>query len=498
MDHRQHIIRSIRIEVTTAADPFTARQQAESLVAKLLPARLEQLLLKYELKEMIHIPSIRLHIRGTNWDEVEQEVISLCCEEVEKQVRTIESNIGAEEGFLFHPDRVSGKEKNERPQFSEAEILFRFLQTGTMPWWSTYQSVNELEQDIISLLEENSSAVVQIMTWFRELNSTRIPLERMMNQFSMDLLKKLLVPFNQNRTMRLEEFISGIERMMTEAAIPSIAKTTIRKVFLLELFEKLISEDYEKLTLLENFVRTQKGATELTVAIRQRLETGDFTITELRNTLTDFYMAKDEPAPMKGGPVTLSLPEEKTRESPPPQKQEMRETRETIDLDQFFIHNAGLVILHPYLERFFAHLELLDRDGLIKRSAVHHAIQLLQFCSTGETDSPEFHLILNKILCGVPLEFPAEKTEITEEEKLACQDLLKSVIKNWSALKNTSPSALQHTFFRREGKLQWKSGTWWLKVELKTEDVLLDRLPWSFSRIRLRWMPHWLRVEWNS
>lgn len=107
-------------------------------------------------------------------------------------------------------------------------------------------------------------------------------------------------------------------------------------------------------------------------------------------------------------------------------------------------------------------------------------------------------MILNKILCGVPVQFPTGKTEITPDEKEACEELLRAVINHWSALKNTSPAALQNMFLHRAGKLEFKDEVWHLKVEQRTEDILLERLPWSISRIKTPWMKNWLLTEWNT
>ena len=49
---------------------------------------------------------------------------------------------------------------------------------------------------------------------------------------------------------------------------------------------------------------------------------------------------------------------------------------------------------------------------------------------------------------------------------------------------------------QREGKLTRKPFDWLLQVEQKTLDILLGRLPWGLSMIKLPWMPEMLRVEW--
>ena len=165
--------------------------------------------------------------------------------------------------------------------------------------------------------------------------------------------------------------------------------------------------------------------------------------------------------------------------------------------DAIFISNAGLIILHPFIEMLFSEFKLLDEFGYLKGESVSKAVHILQYLCTGKEDAAEFDLVLNKLLCGILIGEPVERNVILSgEERAACAQLLESVIKHWSVLKNTSPAALQNTFLQRRGKIEFRDDTWWLKVEQKTEDILLDRLPWSISRIRLRWMKHWIRVEW--
>ena len=49
---------------------------------------------------------------------------------------------------------------------------------------------------------------------------------------------------------------------------------------------------------------------------------------------------------------------------------------------------------------------------------------------------------------------------------------------------------------RRPAVLSSRTGAWLLRVERRAEDALLERLPWSWSWIRLPWMEHPLQVEW--
>jgi hypothetical protein len=76
------------------------------------------------------------------------------------------------------------------------------------------------------------------------------------------------------------------------------------------------------------------------------------------------------------------------------------------------------------------------------------------------------------------------------------EDMLSTAISYWTALKNTSPDGLREGFLLRSGKLSHKFDEWFLFVEQKTLDVLLQQLPWTIGFIKLPWMNKMLKVEW--
>ncbi len=166
------------------------------------------------------------------------------------------------------------------------------------------------------------------------------------------------------------------------------------------------------------------------------------------------------------------------------------------ELDDILVHNAGLVLLHPFLKYFFTGLNLLKEDQFINREAAHHAVHLLQYLVTKELKYAEYELVLNKILCGLNVSDPIpSEIEISDWELEECDNLLKAVLEQWNALKTRSTEALRETFLKREGILSCSSGCT-LKVERNTFDVLLDRLPWGLSLIKLPWNPQIIYVEW--
>jgi Contractile injection system tape measure protein len=164
----------------------------------------------------------------------------------------------------------------------------------------------------------------------------------------------------------------------------------------------------------------------------------------------------------------------------------------------WFIRNAGLVILHPFIKILFSNFELLDETGRIKESETARAVHILHYCATGQVNGEEYEMLFNKILCGLkPDEVIARDIVISEKEKAECDHLLQTVINYWTALKGTTPNGLRGTFILREGKLVDRGDGWLLQVEQKTMDILLGQLPWGLSMVRFPWMQQLLTVEWS-
>jgi hypothetical protein len=166
--------------------------------------------------------------------------------------------------------------------------------------------------------------------------------------------------------------------------------------------------------------------------------------------------------------------------------------------DFIAIPGAGLVLLHPFLPRLFEYCHWLKENEFVNDETRNHAVYALHYLAAGDEEAPEYVLMLPKLLCGIPLESPLESVlPLTDPEKEACDDMLRQVIAHWAALRNTSPAGLRETFLRRQGKLFSTDEGWRLEVQRKTEDILLNRLPWGFSIIKFPWMPRLLSVSWQ-
>ncbi|VAW85189.1 hypothetical protein MNBD_GAMMA16-1530 [hydrothermal vent metagenome] len=191
---------------------------------------------------------------------------------------------------------------------------------------------------------------------------------------------------------------------------------------------------------------------------------------------------------------TLVLPQLNKMPSPPPRLTEPS----LFDGTTVYIKNAGQVLLTPYFPVLFERLGLIEHGQFIDEEARARAVHALQYLVDGTGELPEYMMVLNKLICGVESgRLVAKGVLISDVEKKLIDGLLAAAIENWQGLGNTSIDGLRESFLKREGKLQFKDNQWYLVVESRSYDMLLDRLPWSYSTIKHAWMPHVIHVEWR-
>ena len=152
---------------------------------------------------------------------------------------------------------------------------------------------------------------------------------------------------------------------------------------------------------------------------------------------------------------------------------------QTLDEEGTLLGNAGLVLLHPFLKHFFINLNLLDGKK-VKPEKQDLAVHLLHYIATRNTKPSEHDLAFEKYLCNIPALQPIDKfIKLSRDQKVACDELLEAVLKHWSGLRTNAIDALRSEFLMREGKLTIKEDTHKLFVPRKTQDILLDTLPWN-------------------
>jgi len=162
------------------------------------------------------------------------------------------------------------------------------------------------------------------------------------------------------------------------------------------------------------------------------------------------------------------------------------------------VSNAGIILLHPFIPRFFNKLGLIENGQFISLTHQQRAICLLHYLATSKEEFPEEELVLQKHLCNYPLDGTLPKElPISPFEKEEAEIVLQSALQHWTALKSKSSHSLQVNFLRRKGMLEPDSLGFLLHVENQTADILLNQLPWVLSMVQWSWLPNLLTIKWR-
>lgn len=397
-------------------------------------------------------------------------------------------------------DAVYFKNKDERT----LELFFFFLKHGRLPWWWPEEEKLELKQILPKPTLLNRKETKQRLRQMVAGHTTR-SIKRLVEHFSIEDIRNLiLVAFSTGTKAEREALQFATTSLRNYVKGRTLGKTAVTREFYKQLITQLAQAGPApaagpKLNveiLAKAFVASLPPSerpvgkrlfeiVEKTGATAPSAEAKAFT-SSLRKLLKG---KKQE------GVVTKSRekpdPETSKRQSGPPFFKEEEETG-------IPVVNAGVVLLYPYFRQFFAEEKLLDKNNHFRNQASKlRAIHLVHYLCTGQKANGEHELTLPKILCGWPLEEAPElsfRLGRTTRDRLA--DLLQSAVKNWSALKSTSPEGLRQAFLQREGLLYLGEEKCLLRIERQTQDILLDRLPYTLSMFKLPWLHHMIYVEW--
>lgn len=165
------------------------------------------------------------------------------------------------------------------------------------------------------------------------------------------------------------------------------------------------------------------------------------------------------------------------------------------------VHHAGLVLLHPYLSRFFESTAV-KQAGRPELAAdqLPRAAALLHLLATGDDDVFEAHIDFIKILLGVPLDAPllVSRGLLVASDHEEATALLAAVVEHWRVLRSTSIHGLRTSFLQRSGLVRDEDQGFRLQVEPAPFDMLLGHLPWGIATIKLPWMKKLLFTEWQA
>lgn len=326
------------------------------------------------------------------------------------------------------------------------------------------------------------------------------------DQLVVDLFEQLLSPTELNQFLDLAELVAQVDQqkkkikprffpmelstLLLEAVLNNRGSISNQKTFITKLLK-----DWAKahnLSYQELVETLWPIMSELGPVFRQHSSL---------NLFSEVLQESLEPAQ-----IEAHFSEKKLSKPKAKKEVEDKKYRKLWDMDEvilkmdevWLVHNAGLVILWPYLNVLFERADLMENSAFKNEAAQQKAILLSEYLVSGDTTSVESKLVLNKVICGYPVAAPLDvEIEIEDSLKELCEGLIAAAIGHWETIGDTSVEAFRETFLVREGKLGLTKDFWHLEVDKKAYDILMRQLPWGLTPVNLSWMDKIIKVDWE-
>jgi len=526
MTEQQHIIKKqiIELQLSSQQGAFELQNEVSSIYHRKIVPRLEALCDQLsDNQTIVRIDSLDINLGNIEINHLEQEIVAKVEAYIKQyltekanpsdsiiaeQTQTNGSNISRQniDNYTSHftqeqdSNNINAQASNISSQStSQLEILSYFLQTGMLPWWAKTLTKQELIESCDRIITTSPN---QIQPLLQQTIQNEAQLKRLIYQFPDTTLLKITRLLSSDLAQFFIDYNSDIREIFKQIQpLRNIPKNLSRLERWRSLFfclskERSINQNQFQVpqeTLLYIATSFQINYSHL---VTQMVEVVDHFGREGRSLKSKLPEILDQIATSSQSEKIFRT---KNSPTPPEQSTDFQTSTESFNnSDEIYIHNSGLILLWPFLTRFFDNIGLVEENNFISFNCAERAVLLLQYL-VDALPSPSEHLLpLNKLLCGIELLEPVETNwKLSEQERSECESLLNAVIQNWSILKNTSIEGLRKAFLQRKGILRILDGSWLLQVERKSYDILLDRIPWSISVIKLPWMTEVLYVQWS-
>jgi len=391
----------------------------------------------------------------------------------------------------------------------EEHIVFHSLPKSLEGFLQIHEGISKIRY------ASSSSLTVRLMA-IREKEEQQISLWLGLSEFRTTLFKDLSIKELQAfitdliHPIQRQYFISGFS-LYQESKLLSVGQRKILEFKYLELI--LISLSTRSLDTWSHqnwaFLLTEIGKLELgekrTIELILNLQesvvgspkqNNEVYITLITSVLEELSQISHAQAPKVKNYQWLKNDEQEIEEKDYKKLGE-KEPHELID--PLFIDNAGLILLWPFLAMLFDRCGLTINGDFLEDQNRHKAALLLHYAATGSVDLDTPETTIHKVLCGIHPTFPLDQGVDVNVENLKVVDgLLYNITQQWSPLKGTSIDSLRSSFIQREGRLEEEEDRFYMIIEKKAFDMLLNQIPWNIDKIKLSWMHKMLEVEWNT
>jgi len=370
------------------------------------------------------------------------------------------------------PERIDGQNQDSslREDMIDPEARYERLESVLLSEGIDRQYQDSTLLEDIRALEHEAPGL--LMRWFKELPGASRTRDSILGKFSLPVLTELTHAILSSRSQLHAADASASSAGLLAAIHENAEKAENRKAFYIQILGRLISGEVIDFEVL--------GADERAGAESPGTH-GDLSgpggrIDRIADDIQSYSVNRDSDAL-----------------DPPPVQSD-----EQLPVEDIYIANAGIVLAAAYLPRLFERLNFIDEGRFKDRESAERGVHCVQYLVNESVSSPEYQLVLNKLLCGVKPGLPIRRSiELASSEKEQLEALLHAITRHWKALANTSITGLRESFLQRNGRLQLKNDAWNLSVESRPFDMLLDQVPWTFTTIMFPWMERVIYVEWR-
>lgn len=465
---------------------------------------IEALLERYVGDEIVRFDRIELTVEKADWQQLsqlKQNIRQAFSQQLEIEAATLAST------EVWKAERMPLVARMSHDEVLVSTLLY-FLETGNLPWFGKTEYWAELQDETVWLsLLENAGQRNQIRQLLAHKTSA---FTRFLKQLSLPQIfafveacdvvkianpKRFSVYLSEVPVIwknQLLRYLLGLSVGETKPGLPELIRIWFATVFPLQPKLSLPRKIFRKQLLLYVEAESFTRLFEADEAVWREIEVNE----NIRPPLGNFFNLKNQ-SEVWNGPSSQKMDFKSTstqNQNPEAGNTNSSLTSKTHDI---LVSNAGLILTIPFLRALFRRLNLLDQANELLSGKQVEAVQILHFIATGEENAPEFLLLFEKFLCGVPLGFPIQRESLLNDEiRRECYDMLQELIRQWPALKSTSPDGLRQLFLQRQGKLMETENRYRLVLERKAQDVLLERLPWNIAVLQLPFSKQLLFTEW--
>lgn len=522
MDANQnHIIQTVCYNVKS--DTESAAAAFTGAVSGLDHVKLfDKVLSRYStLTETIQLENVELDIGEFNPDKlfgIEEELLIKFEEAIKQQLKNKRIK---KQSSVFTPgdenssaaiDFMATDTTDKLSPVKRIELILYYFKTGCLPWYITGRP--DIEKLVLDLLEHDAAILKKYLLPY--LSNERV-IKRMVITLRYQVIAELIkIITGQSVFYPAENFIATVKKIVPSAQLEEFnrqvaviyLKIAVKAEKGIHVFTDAFINQVKNVLLLFSdpvlkmlFAQVQqlllkKSSSELESIYKNAL------IQISKITDRNKYLSENQ---TRAESITDST-DSAAKEIPAADKfkkelvQEPAGTESEDDNSNYFIDNAGLVLLNAaLLQKAFEDLGWITEKKIADEKSRDKMLLWMDYLIWGKRKTHEYGLQLSKVLVGLKPEDIADiSLTLTADEILKADEILDTVIYHWKILKNTSADGLRNSFLQRNGRLSNEDGGWQMHVEAKGYDMLIDSLPWSFSIIKFPWMEKPLFTQWQT